>query len=226
MVYGELGRFPLYITRYGRIIKFWLKVVNSDNNKLIKVTYNRQSNWAMNVKNLLFTTGFGDVWLAQGVANERVFLKQFKLRLRDMYMQDWRGTLYNKPKCRSYCHYVDSLKYHTYLSDIHIEKHRIALSRLRVSAHRLRIETGRWERPPLAVATRKCYFCDNLEDECHFVLECPAYEELRERYIPYRFRCKSMYNFIQLMSSEDSSVVCSLAAFIYKAFELRSNLLK
>ena len=31
MVYGELGRHPLYVERYVRIVKYWLKVVNSEN---------------------------------------------------------------------------------------------------------------------------------------------------------------------------------------------------
>jgi hypothetical protein len=29
-VYGELGRFPLYISRYTRIIKYWCKIVKRD----------------------------------------------------------------------------------------------------------------------------------------------------------------------------------------------------
>ena len=30
-VYGELGRFLLYISRYVRLIKYWIKVMKSDN---------------------------------------------------------------------------------------------------------------------------------------------------------------------------------------------------
>ena len=37
-VYGELGRFPLFINRYVRIIKYWCKICNSDNS-LIKTMY-------------------------------------------------------------------------------------------------------------------------------------------------------------------------------------------
>ena len=31
MVYGELGRYPLYIHRYVRILKYWFKLQSSDN---------------------------------------------------------------------------------------------------------------------------------------------------------------------------------------------------
>ena len=30
-VYGELDRFPLYISRYVRVIKYWIKLMKSDN---------------------------------------------------------------------------------------------------------------------------------------------------------------------------------------------------
>ena len=30
-VYGELGRVPLYISRYVRVIKYWINVLKSDN---------------------------------------------------------------------------------------------------------------------------------------------------------------------------------------------------
>ena len=38
-VYGELGHYPLFINCYARIVKYWCKIVESDN-ILIKHTYN------------------------------------------------------------------------------------------------------------------------------------------------------------------------------------------
>ena len=57
-----------------------------------------------------------------------------------------------------------------------VKKIRIALSRLRTSSHRLEIEAGPWEKPVRKpVNERLCSFCGVLEDEYHFVLECPLY---------------------------------------------------
>jgi len=39
-VYGELGRMPLQNTRYYVLVKFWLKILQSDNKKYIKIVYN------------------------------------------------------------------------------------------------------------------------------------------------------------------------------------------
>ena len=68
-VYGELGRYPLYISRYVRIIKYWCKVVNSDN-IIIKKLYeqglrgceNGNINWVTSVKKLLNEYGYSFVF--------------------------------------------------------------------------------------------------------------------------------------------------------------------
>ena len=68
-VYGELGRYPLYISRYARIIKFWCGI-NKTDNILINTLYDSlltdcimgKKNWASNVKTLLDNFGFSYVW--------------------------------------------------------------------------------------------------------------------------------------------------------------------
>lgn len=59
-VYGELGRIDYQAHRYINIIKYWLKVVYTDERKYIKCIYNmmlndielrpNKQNWASNVK--------------------------------------------------------------------------------------------------------------------------------------------------------------------------------
>ena len=64
-----------------------------------------------------------------------------------------------------------------------MKKFRIGLSRLRISSHRLAIESVRWREPTRnPLEERLCYMCNTLEDECHFVLECPAQSEFRCKY--------------------------------------------
>ena len=57
--------------------------------------------------------------------------------------------------------------------------HRISVSRLRVSSHRLYVETCRWRRPhSVPYHERKCQICNVLDDEYQFVLECRMLEDL------------------------------------------------
>ena len=68
-VYGDLGRYPLYISRYVRIIKFWCHILSTENilvsyfyNHMVEACSYGAKNWASNVKSLLDNYGFSFVW--------------------------------------------------------------------------------------------------------------------------------------------------------------------
>ena len=55
------------------------------------------------------------------------------------------------------------------------------LTKLRISNHPLRIETGRFNLPPLPIDNRKCYICEDVvEDELQFPFDCDYYHKLDE----------------------------------------------
>ena len=67
------------------------------------------------------------------------------------------------------------------------------MTKLRVASHRLEIEAGRWARPNrVPIDERKCRFCNTLEDEFHFLLECNLYRDLRMQFIKYIFGIDQM----------------------------------
>ena len=45
--------------------------------------------WVTNLKQLLFSNGFGHVWISQGVDNAELFLKALILRMTDIAKQTW-----------------------------------------------------------------------------------------------------------------------------------------
>ena len=62
-----------------------------------------------------------------------------------------------------------------------MKKFRVVMTKLRVFSHRLEIEVGRWARPNRTpIDETKCRYCDKLEDEFHFLLECTLYVESRK----------------------------------------------
>ena len=96
-----------------------------------------------------------------------------------------------------------------YLIKIKEFEARVAITRLRISAHMLEVERGRYLMKPLN--ERKCKNCsmDEIEDEPHLLLRCSSYEESRnslfqeicEQLPP--FGGMSDHNkFIELMSME------------------------
>jgi len=158
---------------------------------LLKSDYERNitaKNWRSLLKDLLCTLGFYDVWLFQDVGHEKIFLYNVKLRLNDHFMQNWNGRLQNSSRANLYKH-IASYKFQSYLNVCKITKFRVSMSRLRLSAHLLCIEAGRWTKPnSIPVNERKCLTCDVIEDEYHFDLECSMYKYLRNVYIPVYYR--------------------------------------
>ena len=57
---------------------------------------------------------------------------------------------------------------------------RIAATHFRLSAHRLKVEAGRWSRIPRDERKRPC--SDAVQDENHVVFICPFSKYLREKY--------------------------------------------
>ena len=60
------------------------------------------------------------------------------------------------------------------------EHYRVATTRLRLSSHYLRIETGRWSRVPRE--QRMCNCGEDIQTECHAMLTCPLTNDLRLLY--------------------------------------------
>ena len=126
LVYGETGRYPLFVMTYTWCIKFWLRLTRMNNERYPQKAYNmllylqRQNytTWACNIRNILFQFGFGEVWESQGVGNIKLFVRVFRQRLVDCCMQDWHSSLQSNTFYAPYalnkqtfglCSYVDTV---------------------------------------------------------------------------------------------------------------------
>jgi len=96
-------------------------------------------------------------------------------------MQTWQTKLNASTRALTYLVFSE-FGFKQYLDIILIAKYRYALTRLKT--YRLAIETGRWTKPHSTPRfERQCQLCNTLEDEFHFMLECPLYRYLRLKYI-------------------------------------------
>ena len=230
-VYTECGRIDLYSIGVVNMIKYWFKVINASEHKYINSVYKtmvqdielrpRSTNWAMYVKNILTQLGFYHVWLNQGVENIPLFISLFRQRVRDTFIQALEGRVNDSSRALFYKS-IMNFNFQKYLTCVNIPKYRIALSKLRLSSHRLNIEVGRWNNTP--VNERLCTICNVLEDEYHFIFECQRYIDLRDLYIPRYFRIRpSMLKCKELLQSENVRIIRNLSMYVYKAFEIRSR---
>ena len=134
----------------------------------IEMRPNKQ-NWASSVRSLSQTLGFNEVWLFQGVGNINIFSSLFIERIKDTFVQNWNDRLSNSSRARRYS-LLSNFSYKIYLDCLTVEKFRYALSKIRMSSHKLKIRAGRWHRPQsIPLNERKCRVCNFLEDEFHFI---------------------------------------------------------
>ena len=97
-------------------------------------------------------------------------------------------------------------------------KFRIALSRFRISSHDLFIERGRYKNLPRN--ERICKFCNSqsVESEYHFLLVCPYYAELRNKYFKRNYcHWPNLNKFDSLMMTNSKQITLNLSKCIYHA---------
>ena len=187
MVYGETGRFPLYIYSTLCAIRYWFKLQRMDISRIPKQAYemqkkkmfdaNQESNWALQVKDCFDKFGFSHVWLDGGVAHEKVFLSELRQRMIDCYKQQWSAKLRDSDRFKFYRSFKSLLEPEQYLTNINISKFRSALVRLRLGINELEVNKR------YGNVAKPCPFCNVNESEHHFVYECKGYTTIRTKYL-------------------------------------------
>ena len=152
---------------------------------------------------------------------------------KEAYHLIWIDKIKQLPKATSYNYfkYYSSSYCEKYINIVTNTKHKIALSRFRVSSHSLNIEKGRHARPKIERSDRKCPFCKTeVEDECHFITACPLYKKNRnELYSVIKKVCSNFDNLtdtqklIYIMRSENPDIIKNIAKFISESMNIRKD---
>ena len=232
VVYCELGRLPLIYVRKLRIIKYWLKIMQSENCILkssVEYMYEVFStkpnckNWISNVKSILDEIGLSDIFENVHSLSSKYVICIVKERLTDVYKQNILSDITSSSKCYMYKHLIDHVTLQNYLTKPIFNQYKKFISKLRLSSHCLYIETGRHQKIP--IEKRICQTCkEDVEDEFHFMLKCPSYKDLRLKFLkPYYFTRPSVFKLVQLLSSSNTKELCNIGKYLQKAFEKRNN---
>ena len=110
--------------------------------KNVMEVYPDKPNWCTLLKDLLCTLGMYDAWYFQEIGNTEYILYIVKQRLCDQCVHNWQGRLEQSSRARFYKN-ISSFKLEPYLYTLFFSKYSYAMSKLRMSSHRLHIETGR-----------------------------------------------------------------------------------
>ena len=228
-VYGELGRYPLFITATVRFIKYWLKLLMQQDNfysrkayKMLLALHNRgKTTWVSLVKLVLCTNGFEQVWLF-GCGNVKPFIKELEERLRSSFCHRWCNHLDTSERLSVYNSYKHCFQRERYVDVLWMEVYRNCLAQFRMGVSQINLHRHRFS---TITDNTTCPFCaTQQETEIHFVFQCPVYKQLRSKYLPYIINVRDpRKHLIILMNSSSQEEIINVAKFLVCAFNLRSS---
>jgi len=184
--------------------------------------YNLKSNngaftnsWTNNVHNLLRELGLP--YMIDKNIVSRLDLNLIIQRIRDQYIQTWFSELDQPSKLLTYRLFKTSFCFEPYLSRINNYNLRTCLSRFRCSSHKYH---------NIARQLRLCNYCtmNMIENEYHFLLVCPFYQDLRRTLLPnYYCSWPNTDKFIALITTNNSTLLKQLSSYLIKITEIKEE---
>lgn len=249
-LYSETGRFPLYIDAIINSVNYLNRLESENCSKLLAeslecnkiLAEQNVSCWYSNLQHIK------DRFDNSTLGNTDTTSKSLRGKLKCYFSHYWYETAFKVRNPQA----IDGCKlrtYHLFKTTIHKEKYldilpskslRSALARFRISSHNLNIETGRYQRnfnietgryQRQAAHERVCKMCNLnvVEDELHFLVECPAYIHARERLFAIAQNSCANFNslnnksqLVWLLSAETENVIRATAEFLRDSFSQRN----
>ena len=190
VIQGELGLGKLSSRRIILRLRFWVKIINMKEDRLIKKVYRKRredflvgekkdkKNWCYWTWKFLKELHLEHLWESEGSEVGRNVNKLVKQLVRRKDEDDWREAMKTKRKLRLYRRLKDRLVLERYVIEFDRSRRR-QLTMLRGGTNYLRIERGRWVGEREHERVCNVCMCDEVEDERHFLLACQMY--VRER---------------------------------------------
>ena len=234
-VYGEIGWTPLIVQIATFIAKFWCRI------KSPTLTNNFASDAARvcmqsNLQPVLFTKyllqlcnikvdNFKDFTIPSD--QQENFFHSLKNLLHEYFIKYWKEQIQqggNNGKLRVYKNLKINFGCERYLYLVQNFKYRQAVTKLRISAHRLPVETGRYNNVPYN--DRLCKHCDinEIGNEYHFLMSCRNSKFISLRNIFINNLCKINRSFClftqqdifrYIMAIQDKTIMNLVAKYCY-----------
>jgi hypothetical protein len=207
VVYGELGWWTLRGRRMLLRLKYWWKLIHMGSKaRMVRRMYdcsrekceanegkpkkNRVSNWCTYTKQILTELGLEDAWTSGEVGTRSEWDVRVRAAIQDKEQTMWREGMMQNKVLVTYAKFKKTLEREEYLEGNSDAFGRMGLTRLRSGNHCLSINVDRWKSPKSKREDRVCDQClaKNcswnwvMEDEAHFMLECPSYETERTQW--------------------------------------------
>ena len=241
-VRGELGRYPIGICIVKNMLKYWDHLEDDKyNNPILKEAKNECNNlidingtWFNSMKQIFDI--FDIRWM--GTRPNNWTKKQLIKKMRTSYENYWKNNIGDvadlNGKLSTYRKIKSSFRKEKYLDAIRDTKNRKAMSAFRISAHRLEIESYRYQKN-IPRNERFCSLCtpDNkihIGDEFHAMMVCEQFKRSRDKLFEMFYNeCKHWRGmdleakFVYVMSYE-GPMLNDVAIFIREVLSVSRNI--
>ena len=237
VIRSETGRYPLALRAWESMVKYWHHLNNTDSNllKSALLTNKRLASegfpsWYAYLDRLLRNTNLGHLPILADNIELALQINKVKDKLQRFFVSSWdmeKLKAQNEGKLELFASLKDSFGYSKYLSEVKNPNHRIALTRMRASAHSFPIESGRYNSTPRC--DRECSLgCGVLGDEYHYMNAC-SHPFINELIVGAREKISILdNNFIHLgvaeklnfmLNNKDTRILLIMGKFCYKLQE-------
>lgn len=191
-VLAELGRTPLKNNIETQMFKYLQRFAFIQKDRYVFKAFEEENlipnGWVTHLKTKLDLLGLGNLIInifkvvSGDISKENYQSKHnfFQKRVRDFYIQSEFYSYVDNSENKSFFTEIKrTYDMERYLNLKNFEIRR-AISRLRLSSHKLAIVTGKWYK--IEKENRHCKLCHlgSIEDEFHFLLNCDSFSELRK----------------------------------------------
>ena len=205
--WGDSGVLPVFLGCVRLCINYFIRTINLDDHHIVKAALKEQVHlslpWYKGICRIIekfdnsstsdfnrYTSPFHNALHISSTCSTTTILDSIK----DLFVNSWKYSIANSSKLTFYNSIKNDYIWEPYLDEVSNFNERRSTSRLRCSAHQLKVELGRYTNTPRD--ERICDYCykvnntRTLEDETHLINDCPLGDEIRSS---YNSRIQSIY---------------------------------
>ena len=229
-IVGESGWLPCVYRRWTNILWYWNRLITLDDQRITKIAFRHdyihsfdKKNWCSKVLSIMTRLNISEHFYNV----TPIDMDTVKHLMYAHYSNIWLQDCAQSAKLRTYRMFKSQFSREDYLHFNLSRSERALYAQFRCGILPLRIETGRFvSEPP---EQRLCVMCDtnSVEDECHFLINCPKYNTIRDKLFNNAMHDTSFVHLsnteklIYLIRSGERKVI----KFVAEAFSLRRRII-
>ena len=231
---GDMGWITAKQRMFENILKYYNRLINMDHSRLTYKVFENDlqnisnENWSGDVENVLNQIGMSE----NIFTGAEIDINLAKEKLNTLIDFEWQDSVAFKPKLRTYTSYKSHISKEEYLEINLTKMQRSVLAKLRSCTLPLAIEKGRYKNEKFS--KRICILCNEMEieDEIHFVIQCPRYQNQRETFFSYicdnvtvEFNNIDVFDKFMVLMKLKGVHIRRLAKFLVSIWECRKSIL-